>query len=117
MIEQFKIGRDFTISQERQHTIIVDGDDEGKETTSINDENFGCSIDISNLYTKDVNKYFIYVALSRIVDKELLTSTLTSNPKNSQMTRSFANTAIHHIDSFQKESVLCLNPHDVQLTT
>ncbi|CAB5389550.1 unnamed protein product [Rhizophagus irregularis] len=52
MIEQFKIGRDFTISQERQHTIIVDGDDEGKETTSINDENFGCSIDISNLYTK-----------------------------------------------------------------
>jgi hypothetical protein len=78
IIEQFKIGRDFTISQERQHTIIVDGDDndeddgdDGKETTSTNDENFGWSIDISNLYTKDVNKYFIYVALSRIVDKDL----------------------------------------------
>ncbi|CAB4441094.1 unnamed protein product [Rhizophagus irregularis] len=49
IIEQFKIGRDFTISQERQHTIIVDGDDndeddgdDGKETTSTNDENFGC---------------------------------------------------------------------------
>ncbi|CAB5370451.1 unnamed protein product [Rhizophagus irregularis] len=82
IIEQFKIGRDFTISQERQHTIIVDGDDnhdeddgdDGKETTSTNDENFGWSIDISNLYTKDMNKYFIYVALSRIVDK-VLTST------------------------------------------
>ncbi|UZO23158.1 uncharacterized protein OCT59_015502 [Rhizophagus irregularis] len=79
IIEQFKIGRDFTISQERQHTIIVDGDDnhdeddgdDGKETTSTNDENFGWSIDISNLYTKDMNKYFIYVALSRIVDKDL----------------------------------------------
>ncbi|POG75695.1 hypothetical protein GLOIN_2v1475241 [Rhizophagus irregularis DAOM 181602=DAOM 197198] len=53
MIEQFKIGRDFTISQERQHTIIV----EGKETTSTNDENFGWSIDISNLYTKDMKIY------------------------------------------------------------
>ncbi|RGB26855.1 hypothetical protein C1646_769875 [Rhizophagus diaphanus] len=83
IIEQFKIGHDFTISQERQHTIIVDGDDkdeddgddERKETTSTNDENSGWSIDISNLYTKDVNKYFIYVALSRIVDKDLTSST------------------------------------------
>ncbi|RGB26859.1 hypothetical protein C1646_674458 [Rhizophagus diaphanus] len=83
MIEQFKIGDDFTISQERQHTIIVDGDvndeddsdDKGKETTSTMDENFGWSIDISNLYTKDVKskcKYFIYVAVSRIVDKDLI---------------------------------------------
>ncbi|RGB26308.1 hypothetical protein C1646_770586 [Rhizophagus diaphanus] len=83
MIEQFKIGDDFTISQERQHTIIVDGDvndeddgdDEGKETTTTKDENFRWSIDISNLYTKDVNKYFIYVAVSRIVDKGLKSST------------------------------------------
>ncbi|RGB26309.1 hypothetical protein C1646_770587 [Rhizophagus diaphanus] len=103
-IVQFKIDTsNFTVSQERQHTIIIDvdvdidGNDEGKETTSTKDENFGWSIDISNVYTKDIKdaedmkgtknsdrwsmtfdrhlkskcKYFIYVAVSRIVDKGL----------------------------------------------
>uniref|UniRef100_U9SUV0 Ion transport domain-containing protein n=1 Tax=Rhizophagus irregularis (strain DAOM 181602 / DAOM 197198 / MUCL 43194) TaxID=747089 RepID=U9SUV0_RHIID len=86
MIEQFKIGRDFTISQERQHTIIV----EGKETTSTNDENFGWSIDISNLYTKDM--------------KKVLNESNLKSPNDSQLKR-FIILNFHGIYNFEIEGL------------
>ncbi|CAB4389940.1 unnamed protein product [Rhizophagus irregularis] len=98
MIEQFKIGRDFTISQERQHTIIV----EGKETTSTNDENFGWSIDISNLYTKDMKskcKYFIYISIYRVLNESNL-----KLPNDSQLKR-FIILNFHGIYNFEIEGL------------
>ncbi|CAG8453561.1 13580_t:CDS:10 [Rhizophagus irregularis] len=65
-------------SDKINETIIqfkIDGNDEGKEITSNNDEKSGWSIDISNVYTNDTKdckrKCFIFVAVSRIIDEDM----------------------------------------------